>query len=224
MASHFHSVAIARSDMAHIDRSTLKQYPRIVTISRPGTTPMTRSISADEDFFERRNLRITCTIKHMRTDFRPQASEILPNLYLSDMYTATNPTVLRRLGITHVISVVETMWHAFPSDIVHLCLSIHDSPFSDMSYLFDPTVDWMQDAMDGNEHARVLVHCMLGMSRSASVVLAYLMASRGMSLVVALAHVKVRRIIVQPNAGFVKQLMWYERLLRDRERWKSSLR
>lgn len=196
-----------------------QEYPRVVVSStRAGTIPMNRSISADEDFFERRNLRITCTTRYLQADFRPQASEILPNLYLSDMYTATNPSVLQRLGVTHVMSLVERVWYTYPSNIAHIWVPVHDNPFADIKSLFEPAIGWIKRAMDSGEDVRVLVHCMLGMSRSASMVIAYLMTTLGMNLVTALAHVKVRRAIVQPNDGFIKQLMDFERLLKDRSR------
>jgi len=189
-----------------------------------GSTPsMLRSITADEDYFERRNLRIACTQKSPSEDFLPQASEIIPRLYLADMYTATDPLTLQRLNITHVVSVVKEPWYTYPPHIHNLCVPVHDHPRANIGGYLDNAVGWIKGALEEEEGegegARVMVHCMWGMSRSPSVVIAYLMATKGMSLLRSMLHVKAKRRIVRPNRGFWHQLLWYEeRLRRERER------
>lgn len=61
-----------------------------------------------------------------------------------------------------------------------------------------------------------------GMSRSATIVIAYLMKTRGMSFQDALALVKARRPIVRPNEKFVKQLKDFEMQLALKERSADS--
>ena len=56
----------------------------------------------------------------------------------------------------------------------------------------------------------VLVHCQFGVSRSASIVLAYLMKYHDFSLTQALDHVRQRRLIIDPNPGFRRQLATWE--------------
>ena len=56
----------------------------------------------------------------------------------------------------------------------------------------------------------VLVHCQFGVSRSASIVLAYLMKYHDFSLTQALDHVRQRRPIIDPNPGFRRQLATWE--------------
>jgi hypothetical protein len=64
---------------------------------------------------------------------------------------------------------------------------------------------------------RVLVHCMAGVSRSASVLLAYMMWKEGITAARALREVQLRRSIVNPNEGFREQLLrWEEALQHDR--------
>lgn len=60
---------------------------------------------------------------------------------------------------------------------------------------------------------RVLVHCFMGVSRSATCALAFLMIKRGMSLAEALGTVRCRRDI-HPNEGFIRQLQQLDRELR----------
>ena len=53
------------------------------------------------------------------------------------------------------------------------------------------------------------VHCLMGISRSATVVCAYLVATTGMTPDEALAAVRAKRGIVSPNVGFLLQLEEY---------------
>lgn len=69
---------------------------------------------------------------------------------------------------------------------------------------------------------KVLVHCFAGVSRSATVVLAYMMY-KGASLAEALALLRSKRSVVSPNPSFMKQLIEYEKTARRCSR-KSELR
>jgi atypical dual specificity phosphatase len=83
-----------------------------------------------------------------------------------------------------------------------------------MACYFDDVVEWIKNAMDEDESANVVVHCVCGVSRSPSVVIAYLMATQGMSLSDSLSHVKGKREISSPNSGFIDQLADYEKKLK----------
>jgi hypothetical protein len=67
----------------------------------------------------------------------------------------------------------------------------------------------------------VLVHCAGGVSRSATIVLGYLMAKRNMTFESALSHLRAVRPWVNPNEGFAAQLREFERLGRDPRRWRA---
>lgn len=62
-------------------------------------------------------------------------------------------------------------------------------------------------------HSKCLVHCKMGVSRSASTVIAYAMKEFGWPLEKAYNYVKQKRSITRPNAGFMKQLSEYEGIL-----------
>ncbi|TDH02415.1 hypothetical protein EPR50_G00172580 [Perca flavescens] len=61
---------------------------------------------------------------------------------------------------------------------------------------------------------QVLVHCTVGVSRSATLVLAYLMIRQNLTLVEAIKTVKDHRGVI-PNRGFLRQLNGLDGILRE---------
>ncbi|KAH9031329.1 protein-tyrosine phosphatase-like protein [Lactarius pseudohatsudake] len=120
------------------------------------------------------------------------ASEVLPRVYLTDLFTARDETQLSTLGITHVISVIEhapTFPQTHPLRTLHIPLS--DSSDQDILAHLPTTTSFIRDALAESPDSRVMVHCLMGISRSATVVCAE------------------KRGIVSPNIGFLSQLDRY---------------
>ena len=107
---------------------------------------MIRSLTVDDDYFERRALRTTCTQKHPVDDFLPQYSEIIPGLFVADMYTATSSAVIRDLGITHVVSVVKHGCPHYSRRLQHICVPIEDTSHTDILGHLDSMTQWIQRA------------------------------------------------------------------------------
>lgn len=144
--------------------------------------------------------------------FNSCASLIVPRLYLADYRTASDGDELRRLGITHIISVIDFA-PVFPdcidkNNILHI-------PVADKSEVrilpfLSQTTQFIRDALEQDAANKVLVHCVQGISRSATVVCAYLMATKNMLAPKSIIYVQERRKIVCPNLGFRLQLEEYE--------------
>jgi len=84
-------------------------------------------------------------------------------------------------------------------------------PFAELAAHLPTTTQFIHDALRTNPEARILVHCVEGISRSASVVAAFLMAQYGWTPNEAVRYVMEKRKIANPNFGFVKQLYEYAR-------------
>jgi len=145
------------------------------------------------------------------TGFGSVASCITPRLYLSDYGTARNPNKLKELEITHVISVIEHI-PDLPEVVIQsrrLHLPLPDLAEANILEHLDATTTFITAVLEENKTNKVLVHCMQGISRSATVVCAYLIATTELGAEESIAHVQSIRGIVCPNNGFRQQLEQY---------------
>jgi protein-tyrosine phosphatase len=76
----------------------------------------------------------------------------------------------------------------FPTLFQYKIINILDSPAANIKVHFAPCIKWIKEAIDNG--GCVLVHCFAGVSRSASVIIAYLMQECGMALAAATQHTK----------------------------------
>lgn len=145
------------------------------------------------------------------------ADEVWPSLYLGDQDIAADRRELSRLCITHILNVSHSKFKGGAEyyegmNITYKGIEAHDSPTFDMSIHFQSAADFIHQALRENK-GKILVHCAIGVSRSATLVLAYLMIHQHMALVEAIKTVQEHRGIV-PNRGFLRQLVVLDNSLR----------
>ena len=137
--------------------------------------------------------------------------EIIENLYLGNFSASENIQQLKDLGIKKVLSVVD--FNDFPNykdeNIIHKSVEVSDFDYQNIIQYFGECLNFIK----GEE--KILVHCMAGASRSATIVIAYLMWIQKMKFDDALNFVNSKRPIVDPNDGFREQLKIFEKLLED---------
>lgn len=153
---------------------------------------------------------------HFGTRYPPTLppTEVIPRLYLSDISAAESSSTLRALGITHIVSAMfglVALPHGVP--VQQLQIPLQDNPFAELAEHLPRSTAFIADALR-DPHARVLVHCVQGISRSTSVVCAYLIAHYGWTPAQAVHYVKSKRSLADPNPGFVSQLGEYAASLR----------
>ena len=68
---------------------------------------------------------------------------------------------------------------------------------------------YLDDAISSG--VSVLVHCLAGVSRSVTIMIAYLICSKRMQLAEAIEHVRRRRPNISPNFNFMGQLLEFEK-------------
>lgn len=85
----------------------------------------------------------------------------------------------------------------------YMGFALSDTPTTDISRYFYIAAKFIENGV--NSGGRVLVHCLVGVSRSATLAIAYLMISRKMTAQEAIRAVRMNRDI-HPNDGFLSQM------------------
>ncbi|XP_023515308.1 dual specificity protein phosphatase 1-like [Cucurbita pepo subsp. pepo] len=136
--------------------------------------------------------------------------QIEEGVFLGSIGAAHNKDELKKLNITHILTIACSMPPANPNDFVYKVVGVVDTRDADIKQHFDDCFNFIEE---GRQSGGVLIHCFAGVSRSVTITLAYLMKKRGMNLTEALEHVKSRRPQASPNVGFMFQLKDFETTL-----------
>ncbi|CAB3371413.1 Hypothetical predicted protein [Cloeon dipterum] len=141
-------------------------------------------------------------------------AQVTPWMYLCGA-NAVRLQSLNALRVTCIVNATVEL-PLLPLDGIEvLRVGVVDSPGVDLSAYFDSIADKVEEVRE--KGGCVLVHCTAGVSRSASLCLAYLMKYQHMPLRKAFAHLRNVRPAVRPNSGFFRQLIDLELRLFGRE-------
>lgn len=142
-------------------------------------------------------------------------NEISPNVYLGDFAAACDLKLLKSMGITHVLCTVIGVDPIFPSEFVYKNVHLRDNERQNIMHILDNCVKFIDRSISDGE-SKVFVHCMAGISRSSTMVIAYLINHHSQQYHEAIQQVKSKRDIVNPNNGFRQQLASYDLIVSQR--------
>jgi dual specificity phosphatase 12 len=138
------------------------------------------------------------------------------NVYIASLFALSNKTALEKANITHVVSVLRRP----QADIIEisstpfqrLIIEVDDSKDENLLEHFSSAVKFIQSGL--NSGGGVLVHCVMGKSRSAAVCIAYLLNHQPNTLTpeIALGILRETRPMCEPNEGFMEQLSLYHQM------------
>jgi len=133
---------------------------------------------------------------------------ILPNLYLGSFCKSRD--VLKKNNITHILTVSSE----FPPnnddvrDFSYMVIHVEDSPSSNVIEVFDECAQFIDE---GRKNGNIFVHCAAGVSRSPTIVAAYLLLrSHFTTTEEAIQFIQQKRGVISPNTGFRRQLKTFQ--------------
>lgn len=134
-------------------------------------------------------------------------SQVLPGLYVGNYRDSKDINQLTMQRITHILAIHDNPKHLYPEKH-YLCVMAADTPGQDLSQFFSVCNDFIHGARLRKD-CNVLVHCLAGMSRSVTIVVAYIMSISNLNWHDALRVVRVGRRIANPNSGFQSELKFF---------------
>ena len=129
---------------------------------------------------------------------------IVDNIYLGDSTAASDEEYLKSYNIDTVVNCAEELESKY-KDLKFMELKLYD----DYEQKLFPKLEVAYKYIKLHKRNNILVHCAAGMSRSASLVIFYIMKENGWDFDVSYRYCKERRPIVEPNDSFQEQLRDY---------------
>ncbi len=157
------------------------------------------------------------TSKSMGSGCYDGPTQLTDFLYIGNSQDAKSPTLLKCYGITHVLNCaalanferdyIKKLPYPNDSGIKYEEFEAKDNDGYPILVHFPQAKRFIDDAKERN--GKVLVHCEMGINRSAAICIAYMMVDEGLTLIQALKRVKRERKTVLINEGFQKHLIWF---------------
>lgn len=142
----------------------------------------------------------------------PMISKIEDGLFIGDIRSAKNIKILKYNHISNIISSTTFEDENWYDDITQTFMCVADHESDNISQYF--TAVWNIVNKCKSNGIVTLIHCHAGISRSATLTIAYIMRSRGIGYDDAFIEVRNKRRCIVPNDGFVRQLREYEKELK----------
>ncbi|XP_050435869.1 dual specificity protein phosphatase Mpk3 [Adelges cooleyi] len=148
-------------------------------------------------------------------DDRDFPVEILPDLFLGNATNSEDLEWLKKHRIEYILNVTSDLPNTFEEQgsIKYMQIPISDHIGQNLAGFFPQAIEFIDNGRA--QKKGVLVHCLAGISRSVTVMLAYLMAHRQLSLNEAYNMVLKRKANIDPNFHFMQQLHSFEKQLLD---------
>ena len=125
---------------------------------------------------------------------------IIDNIYLGDMDAAADEEYLKSYNISTVVNCAEELVSNY-TDLKFMELKLFDYTLDQIFPRFEVAYKYIKKHSENN----ILIHCAAGMSRSASLVIFYIMKEKKWDYDTCLNYTRERRPIVSPNEGFEEQ-------------------
>lgn len=140
---------------------------------------------------------------------RQDMHEIYDRVFLGSAEATRDITRLKEKGITHILTVeYSPLPPNICQDFEYKFVKAEDMCDQDLLCYFEECYRFIEQ---GRGKGGILVHCWVGVSRSATIAIAYLMKKCELTVDQAMEKIKQVRLI-SPNPGFITQLKMYESL------------
>lgn len=137
-------------------------------------------------------------------------TEIMPQIFVGNVCDAQNLDRLKQFHITHILNSTPDLPLYWENQYKYKRIDVLDLPSQNIRQYFDQATDFIEQALKNKEN-NVLIHCSAGISRSPTLVLAYMIKKHRLTFEEAFEKMRKLRPIVDPNVSFILQLREWEK-------------
>ena len=138
--------------------------------------------------------------------FFSEPSHIIDNIYLGSAFNASHYNTLIDKNIGFIVNMTHEISNYYENEILYKKYPLYDNNRESIKQYFEDVYDKILLYQESNENKNILIHCFMGASRSASIVLYYLMKKHNMSLNDSIIFLKNKREIINPTVLFYNEL------------------
>ena len=145
-----------------------------------------------------------------------QPQNIIDNIYIGSAHNAANFNLLEENNIKLIINMTNEITNYYPDIYIYKQFGLNDNNKDDIERYLNDTYNIIEEFNKNNtENKNILIHCFMGKSRSASIIIYYIMKKYNKTFEEALIEIKRKRNIVNPNIKFTDTLKHVKDSSRD---------
>lgn len=129
-------------------------------------------------------------------------TKVVDNIYIGSAYNAADYSTLKSIGIDIILNITTEISEYFPNDFTYKTYKIYDNNQEDISEYLENAYKYIEE----NKDKKILIHCYMGASRSASIVIYYLTKKHNMTIDEAFKFLKEKRPTVNPSKKYAENL------------------
>lgn len=130
-------------------------------------------------------------------------NHIVDNIYLGGAHNAANYNCLKYYNIDIIVNATKDISNYFPEYFTYIRYPLYDNNEDDIK----PYLEDFYQTVVQNPNKNILVHCLMGASRSASFVIYYMMRRYNMDYMQSLDFLRKKRSIVNPSLKLMQSVI-----------------
>lgn len=130
-----------------------------------------------------------------------KVSQITEQIWLGGENDANDMNFRKEQGITHILTIGDDLEVKETEEIEWMEVIVEDSEEADLAQYFDQFNNFIDIAVTSG--GKILVHCLMGKSRSVSALIAYFMKKEGKEFAEVYRWLRTKRKWVSPNQNFI---------------------
>ena len=137
-------------------------------------------------------------------------TQIIDHIYIGSYLNAKDKEELENNNIKYILNCASECNNIFEDKIKYLKLELKDQNDFPIQDCFEKGANFINECLNNND-GNILIHCMRGKSRSAAILMAYLIKYKKEDTNSAYKIIKAKRKLIMPNLGFMSKLREYEK-------------